>query len=183
MNCGRNRRNTLCGFKRGSSWLRLLILQMASEGKVTGKSVMDRLNETSMGFWQPSPGSVYPALKDLVEAGYLKLEETDGNKAYTITKEGEVLLKDSRFPWTSRQPGATPMADSCGCRTETANDFEEASDSASTSVEDSLSDIETQLGYIKDRYGELSKENVSMKRLKALYEELSDLIKRDDNPS
>jgi DNA-binding PadR family transcriptional regulator len=41
---------------------------------------------------RPSPGTIYPVLKDLKDKGFLKI---DKDKRYTLTKKGETELEVS----------------------------------------------------------------------------------------
>ena len=59
-----------------------------------GYEAMQALEEESGGWYKASPGSVYPTLQMLEEAGYLSSEEKDGKKIYTITDEGREYLKE-----------------------------------------------------------------------------------------
>ncbi|MEM2663238.1 MAG: PadR family transcriptional regulator, partial [Metallosphaera sp.] len=40
------------------------------------------------GVYKPSPGSLYPVLKNLIREGLVKVEERDGKKVYSLTDEG-----------------------------------------------------------------------------------------------
>lgn len=59
-----------------------------------GYQAMQALEEESGGWYQASPGSVYPTLQMLEEAGHLSSEEKDGKKIYTVTDEGREYLKE-----------------------------------------------------------------------------------------
>ncbi|WP_061951133.1 PadR family transcriptional regulator [Acidiplasma cupricumulans] len=47
----------------------------------------------------PSPGIIYPMLKNLYDLKYLEMEERDGKKYYYITDSGREFLNNSWFPW------------------------------------------------------------------------------------
>jgi DNA-binding PadR family transcriptional regulator len=88
---GRRRRWRL--FERGD--LKFVILRLISERPMHGYDVMKALKEESGGYYQPSPGSVYPTLQMLEDEGYVVSEEKDGKKVYSITDEGRAYLADN----------------------------------------------------------------------------------------
>jgi len=61
---------------------------------------MDSMESGSSGWWRPSPGSVYPMLRQLTEEGVIKRRETDGK--YEITPQGE---EEINWPSRMRQGG------------------------------------------------------------------------------
>lgn len=77
-------------FDRGD--LKYMILELLRDTPMHGYEVMRALEETSGGAYTASPGSVYPALQTLEDEGYVRSEETDGRKVYTITEEGLEFL-------------------------------------------------------------------------------------------
>jgi DNA-binding MarR family transcriptional regulator len=58
---------------------------------------MKEINNRTKGFWQPTPGGVYPILRDLEKSGYIRGKwETQKNrklKVYKITLSGQAILK------------------------------------------------------------------------------------------
>jgi DNA-binding MarR family transcriptional regulator len=58
---------------------------------------MKEIKGRTKGFWKPTPGGVYPILRDLEKSGYIKGQwQTQKNrrlKIYKITKTGETILK------------------------------------------------------------------------------------------
>lgn len=75
-------------FKRYGS-LRYYVLWILSNEKKRGVDIMDEMERRSMGFWKPSPGSVYPVLKSLVSEDLIRKNE-DGT--YELTDKGYDLL-------------------------------------------------------------------------------------------
>ena len=69
-------------------FLSLLILWMVKKEAKTGAQLATEL-EARKGT-KPSPGTIYPALKDLVEKGLLKVNT---NKAYSLTSKGKQELE------------------------------------------------------------------------------------------
>lgn len=95
---GRGRRRRPRGpkwkiFERGD--LKFVILRLLSEKPMHGYEVMKALEEESGGYYKPSPGSVYPTLQMLEDAGYLEVAEEDGKKIYSVTEEGLAYLEEN----------------------------------------------------------------------------------------
>ena len=53
-----------------------------------GYQIMREVGERSEGRWQPSAGSVYPALQQLEDEGLVRVDETDGRKLFHLTDAG-----------------------------------------------------------------------------------------------
>ena len=70
--------------KRG---LKPLIYHLLLEKPQTGYSIAKTIEERTG--WKPSWGSIYPALENLHEKGYVDIKETGRSKTYTLTKEGK----------------------------------------------------------------------------------------------
>jgi DNA-binding PadR family transcriptional regulator len=71
-----------------------VILDLLKEKPRYGYEIIRALEESSHGFYTPSPGVVYPTLQMLEEMGYASSVERDGKKVYTITKEGSKFLSE-----------------------------------------------------------------------------------------
>ncbi len=89
---GHHRRRRV--FRRGD--LKYMVLGLLEEQPMHGYEVMQRLEEESGGFYSASPGSVYPVLQMLEDQGYVRGEERDGKKVYSITAEGKAFLHEHR---------------------------------------------------------------------------------------
>ena len=70
-------------FERGD--LKFVILRLLSDNPMHGYEVMKALEKESGGYYNPSPGSVYPTLQMLEDEGYLESAEKDGKKVYSVT--------------------------------------------------------------------------------------------------
>lgn len=87
------------GFGRGEFMrmrrgdIKFHLLEILRETPRHGYEIIGELEKQSGGY-RPSPGSVYPTLQMLEEAGYLTSEQIDGKKVYTITEEGLKLLEE-----------------------------------------------------------------------------------------
>jgi DNA-binding PadR family transcriptional regulator len=84
------------GRKLGSGDLQLVILALLEERPRHGYEIIKALEETSKGFYAPSPGMVYPALTYLEEVGYATVEADGSKKLYRITDAGLEKLNENR---------------------------------------------------------------------------------------
>ncbi len=71
-------------------FLSFLILWILKKEKMSGAEIAKEL-EKRKGH-KPSPGTLYPALKDLREQGFISC---DKDKVYTLTKSGEKELESA----------------------------------------------------------------------------------------
>jgi DNA-binding PadR family transcriptional regulator len=83
------------GAKR-RGWLRPWILSMLDTGPKNGADIISEVEKASMGWWRPSPGSVYPLLEDMVQDGLVTRRE-DGK--YEITNKGRDEMSWTHGPW------------------------------------------------------------------------------------
>src|SRR6266436_5147687 len=84
------------GRKLGSGELQLVILALLAEAPRHGYEIIKALEETSKGFYAPSPGMVYPALTYLEEVGFATVVAEGGKKLYQITDAGRAKLTENR---------------------------------------------------------------------------------------
>lgn len=78
--------------KRGD--LKYVLLRLLSEGARHGYQLLKEIEDKTQGGYRPSPGSLYPSLVALEEAGYISAEDEDERRVYHITDDGmEVLLE------------------------------------------------------------------------------------------
>lgn len=92
---GRRRR------RRGD--IKYVLLELIAEQPRHGYDLIKAMEQRHAGFYRPSPGSVYPTLQLLEDAGHIQSEQVEGKKVYTITAAGQTLLEE----WRSGG-GATP---------------------------------------------------------------------------
>ena len=94
--------------RRGN--VRAAILSVLSEGPMHGYQIMQQLEERSGGMWRPSPGSVYPTLQLLEDQGFVKGEEVEGRRVFTLTEEGKAEAGQSKerygTPWETGEGGS-----------------------------------------------------------------------------
>lgn len=80
----------------GSGDLRLIALALIAEHPRHGYEIIKLLEEKTGGWYSPSPGTVYPTLTYLEEAGYVTVEAEGSKKLYRITDEGRAYLDGNR---------------------------------------------------------------------------------------
>lgn len=84
--------------------LDLLILRSLIAGSMHGLAVSRRIGQLTKDTFQVKPGSLFPALHRMEQAGWLKSEwgESENNrraKYYTLTKSGERQLGIETEQW------------------------------------------------------------------------------------
>lgn len=78
------------GFKAG--FLKLTLLKLVSKGPTHGYALMKEIERLTEADWKPSPGSIYPALQELVEDGLITSQSMGRRKVYEITPKGQDTL-------------------------------------------------------------------------------------------
>ena len=84
--------------------LDLLILKALALTELHGLGVSNRIAQITGGTFQVQPGSLFPALHRLEEAGWLtsRWQPSENNrraKYYRLTKTGERQLKEEKAQW------------------------------------------------------------------------------------
>ena len=84
--------------------VRAAALALLAEEPRNGYQLIQDIAERSGGVWQPSPGSVYPALQQLEDEGLILAETPEGGrKRYALTAEGREYVTahadEVRAPW------------------------------------------------------------------------------------
>jgi DNA-binding PadR family transcriptional regulator len=69
--------------------LRYAILYQLRDSPLNGAELMEKIEGMSMGWWRPSPGSIYPMLGSMVEEGLLE-KRADGRYAATPKGSEEI---------------------------------------------------------------------------------------------
>ncbi len=68
-----------------------------------GYEIMKVLEERFQGFYKPSPGAIYPALRSLLREGLVAVSGAERRKTYRITPKGRAYVRgheadmDKRF--------------------------------------------------------------------------------------
>ncbi len=73
---------------------------------MNGYQIIQQISERSGGLWQPSPGSVYPALAQLEDENLISTQPADGGRrAYELTEAGREYVaehpEELRAPWNA----------------------------------------------------------------------------------
>jgi DNA-binding PadR family transcriptional regulator len=76
--------------------VRTAILALLSENPSNGYQLIQQISQRSGGVWEPSPGSVYPALQLLQDEGLVRAEESDGKRLFTLTDAGRAYAEERR---------------------------------------------------------------------------------------
>lgn len=84
--------------RRRRGEMKFILLELLSERPQHGYELIKELEDRAGGFRRFSPGSVYPTLQMLEEAGYLTSEQVEDKRVYTITDSGKKLLSDRLTP-------------------------------------------------------------------------------------
>jgi len=72
--------------------LKLLILKELEKSNATGYELIQRI---STKVKRPSPGSVYPLLKELTNAGFLNVRVEGNKKIYSLSERGKAVLEEA----------------------------------------------------------------------------------------
>ncbi len=92
----------LSGMRRGGPRarrgdVRLAILAILGQAPANGYSLIGQITDRTSGRWRPSPGSIYPVLRQLAEEGLIASEgEGDEQAGYTITDQGREFLVENK---------------------------------------------------------------------------------------
>jgi DNA-binding PadR family transcriptional regulator len=76
--------------------IKYLVLEALADGPRHGYDVITTIEERYGS--RPSPGSIYPTLQMLEDAGHVKGSDQDGKRVYTITESGRQLLEKRPVP-------------------------------------------------------------------------------------
>jgi DNA-binding PadR family transcriptional regulator len=74
--------------------IKFILLGLLSDRPQHGYELIKEMEARGGGFRRLSPGSVYPTLQMLEDAGYLTSELVEGKRVYTITESGRQFLSD-----------------------------------------------------------------------------------------
>ena len=81
--------------------LRMLILSMLSTSPKNGIEIMNEIEAATRGWWRPSPGSIYPLMKDLIGEGLVKRTE---DEKYELTDKASEQME-----WSFGPPSTKPQ--------------------------------------------------------------------------
>ena len=84
------------------------MLSILSAGPKNGVELINEIEDMTRGWWRPSPGSIYPQLKQLVDEGLIK-ENKDGR--YELTTKASDQMEWSFGPPMARPHSVKEMLD------------------------------------------------------------------------
>ena len=70
--------------------LKLIVLKILNEKDFIGYGLIKEI-QNKTGFWKPSPGSIYPLMKDLLKKKLVTCRKRKNQKIYSITREGKIF--------------------------------------------------------------------------------------------
>jgi DNA-binding PadR family transcriptional regulator len=88
-------RPTLPFLARGG--FRILLLRTLDEKPMHGYEVMKALEARFQGFYRPSAGAVYPALRSLQREGLVAVTGSERRKTYRLTAKGKASIRRHRL--------------------------------------------------------------------------------------
>ncbi len=89
------------GGRRGrlfeSGKIKILVLHLIEQQAKHGYEIIKDISDLVGGGYSPSPGTIYPTLTYLEDAGYITVQNTDGDrKQYHITEMGKKHLTEQQ---------------------------------------------------------------------------------------
>jgi DNA-binding PadR family transcriptional regulator len=79
-----------CTIYRGH--LKLALLRCLTEDEMHGLRMINRIKEVTSGEWAPSPGSVYPMLRELEGKGFISKKQKGRSFIYSLTEQGRAAM-------------------------------------------------------------------------------------------
>lgn len=79
-----------------------LLLNTLKEKPMHGYELMKAMEDRFQGFYKPSPGAIYPALRSLQRRGLVAVAGRERRKVYRITPQGRTYLKATRQEFRAR---------------------------------------------------------------------------------
>ena len=83
-----------------------MVMFLLSSSPKNGVELMDGVQSITRGWWRPTPGSIYPLLKELSDQGVVKKRD-DGR--YELTAKGRAQSQVPFGPPTRRAPDLSEM--------------------------------------------------------------------------
>ena len=126
--------------------LKIIILVMLSRKPMSGIDIIKEIEKLSFGFWRPSPGTVYPLLKSLLDEGLIRRIDEDNKKIYELTAKGRKTAKE----WAVFLPA--------------------------TDIESVLSHLDSYINYLEEYKAEYGLPNDVLNRIKELLERIKKIV-------
>ncbi|MHB8762129.1 MAG: PadR family transcriptional regulator [Coriobacteriia bacterium] len=85
--------------KRGD--VQAAVMALLNEQSMHGYQIIQELSERSGGAWNPSPGSIYPALQALEQSKLVSSTESGGKRVFSLTELGRkhAAMLPEQAPW------------------------------------------------------------------------------------
>lgn len=97
--------------KRGDVRAGILdVLADAGDDGLNGYQIIRQIGERSGGAWQPSPGSVYPTIQQLLDEGLIHAEDDHGKRTLRLSPEGRDHLAGREAEQAQMWAGFAPAA-------------------------------------------------------------------------
>ena len=80
----------------GKGDFKSLVLHLLEDRPMHGYEIIKAIEERYHGFYKPSAGAIYPALRALLRKGFLSVSGEERRKTYRITREGKAYLQSRR---------------------------------------------------------------------------------------
>jgi DNA-binding PadR family transcriptional regulator len=78
-------------------YIRVAVLMLLKNKPSHGYEIMKQIKDRTRGIYTPTPGGIYPILRDLEKTGYIKGDWRKLNnrnlKTYRITEQGQIILR------------------------------------------------------------------------------------------
>lgn len=74
------------------AFLKYIVLKIIKDKPTHGYDIIKTIEIRSKGRWTPSAGSIYPILESLDSNGFIRSEEIERRKVYSITPRGVAAL-------------------------------------------------------------------------------------------
>src|SRR6266567_6839701 len=102
------------GVRVGRGDVRAATLLLLAEQPSHGYQIIQQVSERSGGIWQPSPGSVYPALQLLEDEGLVGAEQNEGRRVFHLTDAGRTYVEEHRSELTEAWKSVVESTDDGG---------------------------------------------------------------------
>lgn len=70
-----------------------LVLHLLEARPMHGYEIIKAIEDRYQGFYKPSPGAIYPALRTLLRNGHVSVSGEERRKTYRITRRGRAYLR------------------------------------------------------------------------------------------
>lgn len=73
-----------------------MMLRILEDRPMHGYEIMKFIEDRYHGFYKPSPGAIYPALRALLRQGLVEVSGEERRKTYRISRKGKAYLRSRR---------------------------------------------------------------------------------------